>query len=251
MATPTESARCWAIAHRGTPRRCPENTIAGFERALGLGCDGIELDVQLTRDDVPVVYHDRTLAHAGGGRKRVHQLDLVELRRLDAGARFPAARRRHKIPLLSEVLERFAGRTRLLVEIKTREGASGVERHGQLATRVAGMLSGLPDVWVLSFDAQVLRTVARVESRLPRVLNLRPLFPGHSAKLRRAKPDIVDADVRGLSAAFGRRIRRAGRQLWSFTCNTPAQVRTAREAGAAAIISDRVDWLIERLEREP
>jgi len=250
LAASTETSRCWAIAHRGTPRHFPENTLAGFEHALRLGCDGIELDVQLTHDDVPVVYHDRTLARAGGGRQRVHRLGLDEVRRLDAGARCPVARRRHRIPLLSEVLEQLAGRTRLLVEIKTREGQARSERHRQLATLVAGMLRGLPKTWVLSFDADVLRTVAETSPRLPRVLNVRPLFPGNATRLRRAMPDVVDADVRGLSPAFGRRVRRGGRRLWSFTCNTPAQVRTAREAGAEALISDRVDWLIERLERD-
>jgi len=246
----TETSSLWAIAHRGTPRHFPENTIAGFEHALRLGCNGIEFDVQLTRDEVPVVYHDRTLSRADGGRRRVHQFDLDELRRLDAGARFPGARRRHRIPLLTEVLERLAGRTRLLVEIKAREGLGGAERHRQLASRVAEMLRGQADAWVLSFDADILRTVAKTSSGLPRVLNLRPLFPGHGAKLRRAMPQVVDADVRGLTPAFGRRIRRGGRRLWSFTCNTATQVRTAREAGAAAIISDRVDWLIDRLERK-
>lgn len=251
MAAPDESSRCWAIAHRGTPRRHPENTIAGFEKALQLGCDGVELDVQLTRDEVPVVYHDRTLARAGGGRKRVHRLDLDELRRLDAGARFEGARRRHRIPLLEEVLEKLAGRTRLMVEIKTREGKAGAERHLQLAERVAGMLRELSDVWVLSFDADVLHAVAREAEQLPRVLNLRPRLPGHAAKLRRATPQVVDADVRGLSPAFGRRVRRDGRRLWSFTCNTPAHVRTARAAGAVAIISDRVDWLSHQLGHAP
>jgi len=246
-----ESNGCWVIAHRGAPRRYPENTLAGFDRALRFDCDGIEFDVQMSRDGVPVVFHDRTLARAGGGRRRVHQLDLLELKRLDAGARFPGARRRHRIPTLDEVLDRLDGRTRLLVEIKTREGGAAADRHRELATKVARRVARAAQVWVLSFDALVLATVARVAPELPRVLNVRPLLPCLAAKLRRAKPHIIDADVRGLSAAFGRRVRRGGRSLWSFTCNTPAQVRTARNAGATAIISDRADWLAEHLERSP
>ncbi len=241
---------CWAIAHRGTPRRHPDNTIAGFRRALRFGCDGIEFDVQLTRDGVPVVYHDRTLARAGAGRRRVHQLDLAEIRTLDAGARFPDAARRHRIPLLHEVLERFAGKTRLLVEIKTREGTLAVERRRQLASQVAERIRGLPDVWALSFHADVLSTVGHAAPDVPRVLNVRPLFPGLAGKLLRAAPSVVNADVRGLGPAFGRRVRRGGRALWSFTCNTAAQVAVAQRAGATTIISDRVDWLLERFERE-
>jgi glycerophosphoryl diester phosphodiesterase len=246
-----ESNACWAIAHRGAPRHYPENTLAGFEHALGLGCDGIEFDVQLSRDGFPVVYHDRTLARAGGGRRRVHQLDLPELRRLDAGARHTGARRRHQIPTLDETLDRLNGQTRLLVEIKTREGAAAVERRDELAVKVARKARSVARAWILGFDPLVLEKVREVAADLPRVLNARPLLPGLAGKLRRADPQVVDADVRGLSAAFGRRIRRDGRSLWSFTCNTVSHVRNARAAGAEAIISDRVDWLIEQLGRLP
>ncbi|MCH7780363.1 MAG: hypothetical protein IH848_05900 [Acidobacteria bacterium] len=249
MTGSVESNHCWVIAHRGAPRRYPENTLAGFDQALRFGCDGIEFDVQLSRDGIPVVYHDRTLARAGGGLRRVHQLDLAELRRLDAGTRFPAARRRHRIPTLDEVLDRLNGRTRLLVEIKTREGADAVERHRELATKVAQTVEGATQAWILGFDAGVLATVAGVAPGVPRVLNVRPLLPGLAGKLRRGAPQVVSADVRGLSAAFGRRVRRRGRSLWSFTCNTPRQVRTARDAGAAALISDCADWLAGQLGR--
>jgi glycerophosphoryl diester phosphodiesterase len=150
---------------------------------------------------------------------------------------------------LDEVLDRLNGRTRLLVEIKTREGVAAVERRRELATKVARAVNGAGQVWILGFDAGVLATVARVAPELPRVLNVRPLFPGLAAKLRRGAPQVVDADVRGLSAAFGRRVRRGGRSLWSFTCNTPGQVRTARDAGAEALISDRADWLAGHLGR--
>ena len=248
MTVLPESNVCWAIAHRGAPRRYPENTLAGFDQALRFGCDGIEFDVQLTRDGFPVVYHDRTLARAGGGRRRVHQLDLAELRRLDAGAR-AGGRRRHQIPTLDETLDRLNGRTRLLVEIKTREGAMASGRHDELAVKVAGKVRSATRAWILGFDPAVLAKVREVAEDLPRVLNVRPLLPGLAGKLRRADPQVVDADVRGLGVAYGRRVRRGGRSLWSFTCNTISQVRSARAAGAEAIISDRADWLIGQLER--
>ena len=73
------------IAHRGASATHPENTLAAFDAALAEGCDGLELDLQLSRDGVPVVYHDRTLRKAGGGARAVHQADWVEITRLDAG----------------------------------------------------------------------------------------------------------------------------------------------------------------------
>ena len=107
----------WVIAHRGASKEFPENTLIAFDEALGRGADGIECDLQLSRDGVPVIYHDRTLTRAGGGRKRVSRLDLAQLERLDPGARVDARFRGQHIPTLERLLDRYADKTRLLLEI--------------------------------------------------------------------------------------------------------------------------------------
>jgi glycerophosphoryl diester phosphodiesterase len=153
----------WVIAHRGASRDAPENTIAAFDEALRQGPCGIELDVQLSRDGVPVVYHDRTLWKAGGGRRRVARCDLEELRKLDPGRRLDNRCRGQHIPTFEEVLSRYGRRTRLLVEIKTREGTAGRARHLQLARTVAIMIRRkklLDRTWILSFDIDVLDACA-------------------------------------------------------------------------------------------
>lgn len=145
----------WVIAHRGASRDRPENTFAAFDEALRQGADGIELDVQLTRDGVPVVYHDRTLAKAGGGRHKIAGLDFEELAELDPGRRLDGRFPGQQIPSLSDVLERYGRRTSLFVEIKTREGTAGAERHEQLARTVARLLKKMnleKRSFVLSFD---------------------------------------------------------------------------------------------------
>lgn len=231
----------WVIAHRGASRDCPENTLAAFDEALRQGADGIELDVQLSRDGVPVVYHDRTLARAGGGMRRVARLDLAELDGLDAG-----------IPTLEQVLRRYGRKTRLLVEIKAREGRGGQERHLELTRSVAGLVTTMKlerEVFLLSFDAAVLRASAAAAPGVRLVLNLEPprrigrglheLLPSLSA---------VSADVRTLTASFGQAVRAAGRPLFAYTCNTAARVECALAAGACGIMSDRPAWLVGRLE---
>jgi glycerophosphoryl diester phosphodiesterase len=90
------------IAHRGANREAPENTIPAFQRALELGVDGIELDVHVTADNVPVVHHDPILPD-GGRIERLQSADLE--RRTDA-------------PRLSEVLDLVNGRCHVYVEIK-------------------------------------------------------------------------------------------------------------------------------------
>lgn len=99
----------WNIAHRGGAQLMPENTLAAFADAVARGCDGAELDVQLSRDGVAVVHHDFRLK-AGLARKngvwltqpgpRIKDLTLEELRHYDVGTAQPGAEYARAHPLL-------------------------------------------------------------------------------------------------------------------------------------------------------
>src|SRR5688500_10034573 len=86
----SEAPKPRVIGHRGACGVRPENTAASFAEALRQKADGIELDLQLTRDGVPVVFHDRTLAKVGG-RGPLRTRTLAELRALDFGEWFDGA----------------------------------------------------------------------------------------------------------------------------------------------------------------
>src|SRR6267378_6141215 len=73
------------IGHRGAAGEAPENTFAAFDLALRQGADGIEFDVHLSADGVPVVIHDARLERTTSGSGRVGKHTLASLRRLDAG----------------------------------------------------------------------------------------------------------------------------------------------------------------------
>src|ERR1700760_1397391 len=90
----------WTIAHRGGSQLMPENTLAAFADAVARGCDGAELDVQLTRDGVAVVHHDyrlmRDVARQGGvwldaPGPRIKDLTLAELQQFDIGRPRPGS----------------------------------------------------------------------------------------------------------------------------------------------------------------
>ncbi|MCL6598848.1 MAG: hypothetical protein K6T81_08905 [Alicyclobacillus macrosporangiidus] len=95
------------LGHRGWSARYPENTLLAFRRALDLGCDGLEFDVQLTADEVPVILHDPTVDRTTNGTGRVADLTFAELRRLNAAARFVGeySGEAQPIPMLDEVLD--------------------------------------------------------------------------------------------------------------------------------------------------
>src|SRR6185437_6485961 len=98
--TANSSARMEIIAHRGTPRELPENSLPGFARAIEAGAHGIELDVHLTADGVVVVHHDPVLRStaADGSGGRISDCTLAELRRHPLAPGVP-------IPTLAEALD--------------------------------------------------------------------------------------------------------------------------------------------------
>lgn len=105
MKKDTANSRSLVLAHRGASATAPENTIASFLRARYLGADGIELDVSLSRDDVPVVIHDATVDRTTNGHGAVHDLTIVELKALDAGSWKGSYFAGERIPTLAEVFD--------------------------------------------------------------------------------------------------------------------------------------------------
>ena len=104
-------------AHRGLHNNesdAPENSMAAFQKAIDAGY-GIELDVQLTRDRIPVVFHDETLDRVCGVNGKVRDFTYEELQA------FTLCKSNERIPLFSDVLRQVNGQIPLIVEIKPHE----------------------------------------------------------------------------------------------------------------------------------
>ncbi len=108
------------IAHRGDSKNAPENTLASFKKALEMGVDGIEFDVQLTKDGQLVVIHDERVDRTTDGIGYVKDFTLKELKMLDAGLKFDKKFAGEKIPTLFEVFELVKYKKLILnIEIKS------------------------------------------------------------------------------------------------------------------------------------
>jgi glycerophosphoryl diester phosphodiesterase len=92
------------FAHRGASKDYPENTMIAFEKALETGAEGIELDVQLSADNVPVVIHDENVKRTTNGTGFVKDMSLEKLKKLNAGSWFHPQFQSETIPTLEEVL---------------------------------------------------------------------------------------------------------------------------------------------------
>ena len=213
------------IAHRGASAEAPENTLAAFDRALALGVDGIELDVRLTRDGVPVVHHDATLSRLAGRRARIDRLTQAELQ---------AARGRGEpIPSLEEVLRHTRGRAIVQIEIKEGVPVAPVVR-AVVEARAAGA------VILASFDAALVEAARRHAPRLPRML----ISPGGTAAGLIAAAAALDAagvslDHRAIrSPALVEALQAARRRVWCWTVNDATAMLRLASWGVDAILSD-------------
>lgn len=242
----------WVIAHRGASAEFPENTRAAFDAALKADPDAIELDLQRSRDGVPVVWHDRSLKKLGLPRRRVAGLKAVELERLDAGAWFGAAFAGERIPTLDAVLDRYGGRVTLLLEVKLRGGCPAAARHRQLAVQAAERVAerGLLDrAYLLCFGLSPLLAARERVPGLRCVLNLDDA-PRPTAAFRR-RVESLYALCFNIRALTPRRVAEAhemGKPVLTFTCNSAESVAKALAAGADGIISDRPGWLRRHLQ---
>ena len=221
----------FVYAHRGASAEAPENTFAAFRRALDAGADGIEMDVHLASDGVPVVIHDDTLERTTDGTGAVAAHRAAQLRALDAGSWFGPRFAGEPLPTLEEALRLLAGRLRINLEVK--------EARAGLA--VLDLLRYFPaaEVVVSSFDHALLAALRRTAPDLPLAV-LQEAGNWHRALARAAALRAcafhphVDLVSRPLLAAC----RRLQLPVFAWTVDDAGQARALARAGVAGVFSN-------------
>lgn len=146
------------IAHRGNPTRFPENTLSSFQSALSLGVSDLELDVQLSKDGVAVVFHDYTVDRMTDGTGSVGDYSLAELKRLKVGGE-------EEIPTLEEALRLLKGQVRIHLELK-KQGGMYPELEAQVLHFIQ-KLNMADQTIITSFDHDSLVRVRRLDRKIP------------------------------------------------------------------------------------
>jgi glycerophosphoryl diester phosphodiesterase len=229
------SSRPLVFAHRGGSALAPENTTAAFANGLAVGADGIELDVQLSRDGVVVVHHDQTVDRTTAGQGPVAAMTAQDLARLD-------------VPALADVLARFRD-ARVIVEMKTngRELASAVVDVVRRADAIERVCLGAFGQRVLnavrSFEPALATSAAREEVRwaLYRSWVRRPSYgvPYQGFQV----PEWAGT-TRIVSRRFVDMAHRAGLGVQVWTVDNEADARRLLGWGVDALITDRPDVMV-------
>jgi glycerophosphoryl diester phosphodiesterase len=259
--------------HRGARGHAPENTLPGFERALAIGVDTLELDVGVTRDGVVVIHHDRRLnpdlARGPDGQwvnapaPTIFSLSYEELRRYDVGRlrpgseyarRFPSQKPVDgtRIPRLAELFSiappsiRFNIETKLVVEAPDETLAPEPFARAVIAeVRKAGVAARTT---IQSFDWRALKIVEREAPEISTAY-LTSGERSDPAMVRDAgariwSPDFRDLDDSKLAAA-----RAAGLRIVPWTVNEPSDIARVLEMNVDGIISDYPDRVRRALKK--
>ncbi len=226
------------LGHRGASAVAPENTLAAFARAIRDGADGIEFDVRLSRDRIPVVIHDANLRRTGLLDTRVCDLTAADLQDVDVGAWF--AQRKEiaesfageRLPTLAQVMELFttiAGS--LYVEMKC-DAAEGTALATEVV-RLTRRYEMAERVVVESFDLAAVKAVKEVDPDIRTAALFEPKVSDPLATLRRRR-------MIGLALDCG-----ASEIALHHTLASARAIASAREAGLEVVVwtVDDAKWI--------
>lgn len=224
--------------HRGDRSVAPENTLPAFTAAFeNPAMQFVETDVQLSRDGVPMLFHDTTLKRVAGTRKTVAELSHDELKRLDVGAFYSTSFAGTRMPSLAEFLALAAGYDkRLLIELKSdwtlAELAIVLEviEHSGLGSRVL----------LQSFSIETLQNLQKAAPEMPRLMLIRELPADPVPMARQLGVLALGTTARAVTAApeAVRLLHEAGLAVLCYTLNTERSWAEVRALGVDGIITD-------------
>lgn len=241
------------IGHRGASAFAPENTMAAFREAIAVGADGIEFDVRLTRDGVPVVIHDSSLRRTGGVSQRIADVTWAEIAKIDVGSWF--ARKKDLshgsfanefVPSLAELFTLFQSNSlTLYLEMKCDSPAE----YAPLAEVCCRMIAehALKDrVMVECFQLPALRVVKEIDAGIDTVALFEPSLSSPSVLSDQSvinKATEIGAAAIALHHRLARRslVEKAkanGMHVAVWTVDDPTWIGRARTLGIEALITN-------------
>lgn len=250
-----------SIAHAGAQGHAPSNTLPAFETAVANGAHVLEMDLQLTADEVVVLIHDETVDRTTDGTGRVRDMTLDEIKELDAGHYFPGPDgdfpfrgQGVEIPTLAEVFEAFPDEW-MLVEMKTESGPEIVRATAEVIRE-----NGREDPTIVaSFDLEFLiefrELIPEIPTNMPEVegrnFHILQLIGAHRWWSPPAEFLQVPIDFEGtrvITPGFVRAADHRGVDVHAWTINDPAEMHWLLNQGVHGILTDFPDLFDEVVE---
>jgi glycerophosphoryl diester phosphodiesterase len=240
------------IGHRGASAVAPENTMAAFREALAVGADGIEFDVRLTSNGIPVVIHDSTLRRTGGLSHRVADLTWAKISKVDVGSWFSKSFANETVPSLADLFTFFqSNNSTLYLEMKC-DSASEQRALAETCARVIDEHSLKERVIVECFQLPALGILKEIDPEIRTVALFEPALTNPSVLSdQRIINQAMDVGAAALALhhrlareSLVRKAKAAGLHVAVWTVDDPAWIARARTSGIDALISNDPQTMI-------
>ncbi|WP_408956432.1 glycerophosphodiester phosphodiesterase [Natroniella sp. ANB-PHB2] len=232
------------IGHRGAAGLAPENTRASFEKAMEANLDMIEIDVQLSKDNQLIVFHDHNLRRLAGINKKVNELKLSELKKIDIGSWFSEQFAQERILSLAEVIELVKGHLQINIELKV------IRRdHNLLVKKLVRLLKERDfsqDVIISSFDHQLIKSLKQTNPELQGAILVASVPVDPLRLIRDADADGIHPHYLTVTEELVKLVKQAGLMINTWTVNQQDEITRLKNLNIDGIMTDYPELLVER-----
>ena len=232
-----EKSNLFIYGHRGVPSYAPENTLYSFQKAFDMNVDGIELDVQITKDNILVVHHDPHLEKLTKEQKFISTLNYDDLLKIDARGSGIGYIEFQKIPKLDDVLEILPKNIVINIEIKSQklfsEGMEGLVVDAILKYEL------LNRAIVSSFNPLRLRKIKKLNSKITtaQLWNEDEKFSS-LWWVYVSQPDLFHGNIDQFNKKLISRLRAMKLQIYAYTVNSSEQLAKVKHLNLDGIFTD-------------
>lgn len=235
------------FAHRGASKMAPENTMPAFNLAYNIGADGIETDVQLTKDGIPVLIHDETLRRTSTGTGFVQDHSLEQLKELDFGSWFSPKYSDTSIVTLDEFLTWVKNKD-LLINIELKNNVIDYKHLETIVYEKLQHYELINRTIISSFNPKSIKKISKLDSNLETAFltsqRIRHLLPFSKSLGATA----IHAKYRLLTNRLVYRCEQEELALRIYTVNQPSRIMKCFKLGCDGIFTDVPHLAIEYKE---
>ncbi|MCD4683286.1 MAG: hypothetical protein K8R86_08405 [Bacteroidales bacterium] len=231
------------IAHRGASSIAPENTLAAFNKAIEAGCDYIEMDIRMSKDDSVMVIHDETLDRTTDGAGQVNQFSYNQLKKLSAGyaEKFDSDYTDEQIPSLFDVLLLAKGKVNVCIDQKNSPEMPVIDLVLKMNMK--------KQVYLMSYNVEKLIRIKTINPQIQTIL-LKNTLTNVDLDIAR------DIGVSGVSTSYissGFLVNKAHEvdlKYWAGIVNDPAKAESLFKNNVDAIITDYPQLMTMNIENQ-
>lgn len=233
------------IGHRGACDIAPENTLTAFNKAIENGSHFLEMDIQLSQDEIPVIFHDRTLIRTTDSvfKVFVKKQSLSELKSLDAGSWFASEYVGERIPTLAEVLQLDLKNTGLMLEIKESSNPQLV------IDKVYEVLQEHPVDVPIYIGSLCPETLARLIEKKGAYPLIRIISRENIQQMLALDTEAVALETHVVKQVPIQELKKNKTIVWAWTVNSEKEMRNCVEAGVEGLITNHLSKAKDFIQR--